>query len=204
MGADWSDIRGRLPDLPEPTRYQGLYVVDFGDSVSVGYTAAEVARLYESEEFSHIRAYRIYRALPDGTIELVGVPKDRFLLEDGLFFLRRQIGPARDDFEALKRLAAEHHAPCRAKLQLAEIEGASWPFVTALIYPAEYGDEVSRWLLEAAYEGGDTVEGGVSRVTDYYYAVKKIMDRAQIFGVLDETARSLEQLKATRHLALQR
>jgi len=193
-----------LPKLTDVERYEGLYVVDWGDSVSVGYTAAEVASLYESEQLAHIRAFKIHRALPDGTMELVGVPKERFALEDGMFFLRRQPGPAREDFEALKRLAADGQAPCRAKLQLAELTGASEPFVTALIYPAEFSDEISRWLLEARFQGGDIVEGGISGVTDYYTAAKKILDRAQIYGVLDATARSLTEMLQTRRLAVQR
>ena len=98
----------RLPKLNDAARYHGLYIIDFGDSVSVGYTAGEVATLHQSGRFERMSVYRIHRALSDGTLELVGIARERFgpRPDDGFLFLRRQEQTARADFEALKELMA--------------------------------------------------------------------------------------------------
>ncbi len=41
----------KLPKLQKPDSYVGLYIVDFGDNTGVGFTAQEVAELFESERF---------------------------------------------------------------------------------------------------------------------------------------------------------
>ena len=89
---------GRI-DLIVIDKYVGLYVFDFGDQVAVGYTADEIAVLLESEKYADGKVYRIHRALPDGTMELQGVPREKFHCEDGLFFYRADDGQARQDLE---------------------------------------------------------------------------------------------------------
>lgn len=194
----------KLPKLDEPTRYTGLYVFDFGDQCAVGYTAAEIAILLESEKHRHGKVYKIYGAYPDGRMELKGVPNSRFLLEDGVLFYRRQPDQAKDDFEELVKLAERTEPPCRAKLQLARLPGATVQHVVALIYPAEYTDEISRWLMELDYKGGDTAEGGSSQVTDYYHSGAKVLRRAQFWGIADGTSRPAGEVLAATHLAVQR
>lgn len=39
----------KLPPLQDPEKYTGLYIFDFGDHISVGYTADEVAIFLFSE-----------------------------------------------------------------------------------------------------------------------------------------------------------
>jgi hypothetical protein len=196
-------MRG-LPKLDDPTRYAGLYVFDFGDSVAVGYTAAEVAILLESERYAEGKVYKIQRAYPNGRLELRGVPTSRFHTEDGFFFYRSTAPAAREDFERLRRLAKATPSPCRCKVHLSEIAGASVPHVVALIYPAEYGDEMSSWLKAIGYAGGDRVEGGPSQVSDYYQAHAVQLERHQFWGTLDETSRSTEEVLASTHRAVQR
>jgi len=198
-------MRGmKLPKLDEPTRYAGLYVFDFGDQVAVGYTADEIAILLEHEAYREGKAYKIHRAWPDGTLELKGVPAVRFQLEEGLFFYRIDPAAARRDFEQLKTLAADEPPPCRAKLHLARIEGASPPHCLALIYPAEYSDEIGQWLCRIGFEGGDRVEGGISHVTDYYQSNVSRIEQHQLWGTLDRTSRSAEEVLASVHKAVQR
>jgi len=194
----------RLPKLPEPVRYTGLYVFDFGDSVAVGYTADEIAVLLESQKYADGKVYKIHRAYPDGRLELRGVSPLRFHMEDGFFFYRRDPAAARRDFEELKRLAQTTPPPCRCKLHLARMAGATIPDVVALIYPAEYGDEMSTWLKAIDYGGGDFVEGGISQVTGYYGSVVTRLDQHQLWGTLDRTSRSAQEVLATTHLAVQR
>ncbi len=193
----------KLPELDSPESYGGLYVFDFGDHVAVGYTADEIAVLVESERFAGGKIYRIHRALPDGTMELQGVPRQRFQCEAGLFFLRADEHRARADFDELARLAAADGPPCRMKAHLARLAGPQARLVTAIIYPAEYDPEVSAWLIRLDYRGGDTVEGGVSRVTDYYAAAPQVIDRRQWWPARS-ASRTADEVLATTHLALQR
>ena len=170
-------------DLPQRPPEPGLFVFDFGDWTATGCTAAEVAILLESERFRAGKVYRIQRVTPDGRMELRGVPNERFQLESGLMFFRERAPAATDDFRTLTMLAEATPPPCRAFLQLAdrgEDAGAS-RYVVALVYPAEFEDDVAAWLLEIGFAGGDTVEGGPSSVTNYYDEPKAILDRRQLW-----------------------
>ena len=95
----------KLPEVKDGEKYVGLYVVDFGDSTSVGFTAEEVGELLESEKFGGIKVYKIYNACPDGRMELRGVVNDTFSLEMGMFFYSSALETARRDFKGLVNLA---------------------------------------------------------------------------------------------------
>jgi hypothetical protein len=194
-----------LPRLTNPQRYTGLYVVDFGDTLSVGYVAGEVAALFDSNQFPRMRAFRIHRALPDGTVSLAQISRDRFRpgAEEALFFLRDDEPSARDDFDTLVGLA-EGKFPCPARLELAETPGREYPFLTVLIYPAEYTDDVSSFLLSVSYEGGETVEFGTHHLAAFRQANPRIIEKVEITPAPTEAARRLEDLLATRHFATQR
>ncbi len=196
----------KLPRLDEPDRYRGLYVFDFGEWSAVGYTVEEVTRLLESETYRHGHAYKIVRAQPDGTLELRGVPHTRFQAESGTFFNRGERATAQADFTELCRAADTQPPPCRAFVQLAErppAEGVP-PYVTALVYPAEYEDDIARWLLDRDYAGGDTVEGGISHVTNYYAEAHTVLDRRQLWTQSTLAARSAEEVLASVRRAVQR
>jgi hypothetical protein len=51
----------KLPKLQKPDSYVGLYIVDFGDNTGVGFTAQEVAELFESERYRSARLIRFIR-----------------------------------------------------------------------------------------------------------------------------------------------
>jgi hypothetical protein len=193
----------KLPRLDNPPAYQGLYVFDFGGSVAVGYTAAEVAVLLDSEAHRDGKVYKIHRAYPDGTMELRGVPASRFLLETGMFFCSADPARARADFDALSRLAAEHPAPSRAKLQLATLPGANYPHAVGLIYPAEHDDEWAAWMLARGFDGGEIVEAGAGHVADWY-ARAQVSDRIQLGGALDKADRTREEILASVGRPVQR
>ena len=157
-----------LPELEQPTRYQGLYVYDFGQWCAVGYTADEIAVLIESEQYRGGKTYKIHRATPDGRIELRGISAERFQLESGMFFPRSDLASARADFESLRAAAQRTPPPCRARLHLADRgEAQAARFVVALVFPAEYEDDIGRWLLAVDYQGGDLAEGGISHGAQY-------------------------------------
>ncbi len=197
----------KLPRLDQPQRYGGLYIFDFGEWTAVGYTAEEIATLLESEQYRGGKIYKIVRASPNGDFELRGVSPQRFQLESGLFFSRDSLEAARTDYDELFRLG-EDGAPCRAYIQLVDrgAEAGAQPgrYATALVYPAEYEEEIARWLSEAGYAGGDTAEGGVSHVTNYYEQPKTNLERQQLWSRPAIPSRSREDVFANVRVAVQR
>lgn len=186
----------KLPELHDPNRYQGLYIFDFQGQVGVGYTAGEIEILLESEKYRNGKVYKIHRALPDGRLEIKGVPNKVFEMESGIFFHCSDLEQARRDYQALLELGENSRVPCRAKLHLARSEfDSSAGYVVALIYPAEYEEQIGQWLLQAGYKGGQTVSGGSSEVQNYYRRCTRL-ESHQLWGVLDGTSRSAEEVLA--------
>jgi hypothetical protein len=192
----------KVPNLENSEKYVGLYVFDFGDHTGVGFTAREVAELLESEKYKDGKAYKIHKAYPDGTLELKGVRADIFQLEAGMFFYSRELQTAEADFKKLTNLALRNAPPCRAKAHLAKYSDEK--FVTAIIYPAEYDDEISSWLLEGEYETSGAAEGGIEAVQRYYDSGLEILRRHQLFDKPAFESRTGEELLAAVKLAVQR
>jgi hypothetical protein len=179
----------KLPVVNEPSKYAGLYVVDFGDHSGVGFTADEVAELLESEQFADVKVYRIYRANPDGTMEIKGVPHTTFQKESGMFFYAGDEQAARDDFDKLVLWAAKELPPARCKVHL-----TCWndTFVTAMIYPAEYEDAFSSWLIEGEYRTAGLVQAGPDAVRQYYQHKGEVLEQSQFWP-----QQSLTQLRGS-------
>ncbi len=207
-----------LPKIQNSERYVGLYIFDFGDNAGVGFTAEEVAELLESEKYKDCKVYKIHKAYPDGRVELKGVPAQSFQLEAGMFFYSADLETANKDFKQLVNLAVKTAPPCRAKVHLAHLPSGMAKsirpggqakynddkFAVALIYPAEYDDEVSSWLLEGEYKTGGAAEGGTGAVQRYYDQKPQILERHQLFGKYAFESRTAEQLLASVKLAVQR
>ena len=192
----------KLPELEKPDKYVGLYIFDFGDHVGVGFTAEEVAELLESERYKNGKVYKIHKAYPDGKLELKGVQAGVFQLESGMFFYSHDLDTAKGDFKRLVGLAVKTSPPCRAKVHLAKYNDDK--FAVAIIYPAEYDDEVSLWLLSGEYKIAGAAEGGVGAVQRYYGNEPAILDRHQLFGKSELISRTGEELLASLKLAVQR
>jgi len=192
----------KLPELKNSEKYVGLYVFDFGDHSGVGFTAEEVAELFESEKYKDCKAYKIHRAYPDGKLELKGVPAEIFQLEAGMFFYANELETARHDFKGLVNLAVKTAPPCRAKVHLAKYSEEK--LVTALIYPAEYDGEISIWLLDGGYKTAGAAEGGLKAVQRYYDYKPQILDKHQLFGQSECQNRTGQELLAGVKLAVQR
>jgi len=192
----------KLPKLQKPDKYVGLYIFDFGDHVGVGFTAEEVAELLESEKYRDGKVYKIHKAYPDGRLELKGVPAHTFQLEAGMFFYSGELESANKDFRQLVKLAVQNVPPCRAKVHLAKYSDDK--FVVALIYPAEYDDEVSSWLLDGEYKTAGVAEGGIEVVQSYYDYKPQILERHQLFGKSAFESRTGQELLASVKLAIQR
>jgi hypothetical protein len=170
----------KLPDIKEADRYVGLYVVDFGDHSAVGFTAEEVAELLDSEANRDVRIYKIYNATPDGRMELKGVTREAFGLEAGMFFYSRDEQAGQADYARLCDLAQKTLPPARTKVHFASDNKGG--FVTAIIYPAEYDQEFSRWLLDGRYRTQGAAEAGPNAVQRYYDAAWTILDQRQIWN----------------------
>ncbi len=192
----------KLPKLEKPEKYVGLYIFDFGNHTGVGFTAEEVAELLESEKYKHGKVYKIHKAYPDGKLELKGVRAETFQLEAGMFFYSSELETAGCDFKALVNLAVTSSPPCRAKVHLAKYSDDK--FVVALIYPAEYDDEVSSWLLDGRYKTSGAAEGGAGAVQRYYDYEPEILKRHQLFAESELISRTGEELLASLKLAVQR
>ncbi|MHC4372497.1 MAG: hypothetical protein ACYSW8_33260 [Planctomycetota bacterium] len=110
--------------------------------------------------------------------------------------------PAEADFKNLVNLAIRTAPPCRAKVHLTKYSDDK--FVTAIIYPAEYDDEISSWLLEGEYETAGVAEGGIGAVQRYYDSGSEILHRHQLFDKPAFENRTGEELLAAVRLAVQR
>jgi hypothetical protein len=192
----------KLPKLQKPDKYVGLYIFDFGDHVGVGFTAEEVAELLESEKYRDGKVYKIHKAYPDGRLELKGVPAQTFLLEAGMFFYSGEFESANKDFKQLVKLAVQNAPPCRAKVHIAKYSDDK--FVVALIYPAEFDDEVSFWLLDGEYKTAGVAEGGIEVVQSYYDYKPQILERHQLFGKSTYESKTGQELLTSVKLAIQR
>ncbi|MHC4544150.1 MAG: hypothetical protein ACYTDW_06685 [Planctomycetota bacterium] len=191
-----------LPKLEKPEKYVGLYIFDFGNHVGTGFTAREVAELLESEKYKKGKVYKIHRAWPDGKLEIKGIRNEIFQLEAGMFFYSTNLEIATRDFKALVDLAVKTVPPCRAKVHLAKYSGDK--FVTSIIYPAEYDDEISSWLLDGRYKTTGAAEAGSEAVQRYYDHQPQILDRHQLFGKSELISRTGRELLASVKLAVQR
>ena len=170
----------KLPEIKNSQKYKVLYVVDFGQSCSVGFTADEVAELLESENFKDIKVYKIYNAYPDGKMELKGVPSEIFQLEFGMFFYASDEATANRDYKTLVNSAVKTAPPAKAKVHMAQYSDEK--FVTAVIFPAEYNDEFSKWLLDINYKTAGSAEGGIEAAKRYYADAPQIIEWHQLFS----------------------
>jgi hypothetical protein len=192
----------KLPKLEKPEKYTGLYIFDFGDQAGVGFTAEEVAELLESERYRDGKVYKIHRAYPDGRLEIRGVPARTFQLESGMLFYSGEMEQARDDFGRLVAAAVTAQPPCRAKVHLARY--ADDRIAVALIYPAEYEDEINTWLLARNYRTAGAAEGGTGAIERYYRDAPEILERHQLFGASESISRTGDELLASLKQAVQR
>ena len=189
--------------LNSKTNYKGLYIFDFGDSIAVGYTAKEIAALLESDEYSDGKVYKIINIDKNGKCYMKGIPNELFQLENGFFFCSQDAESAEGDFSDLWQLAEKEPPPCTCKIHLSKLNySPMFSHVVALIFPAEYEDDISKWLIKIDYKGGESVDCGISHVTNYYN--NGTVSDARQFFVQDAESRTYELLMESVGEALQR
>ena len=191
-----------IPNIENPEKYIGLYIVDFGEYCSVGFNADEVAEILESKKLSDVKVYKIHRADPSGNMEIKGVSRELFELEAGLFFYSSSRDQAEDDYKNLVNIAVTSMPPSRAKVHLSKIDDNT--YVTCLIYPAEADAEFSQWLLDNNYQTSGAAKGGISAVSEYYDMNADIIERHQLFPAKSIGTKTGDELLNSLKLAVQR
>ena len=119
-----------------------------------------------------------------------------------MFFYSNALESSRGDFKKLVDLSVAASPPCRAKVYLSKYGDDK--YVVALIYPAEYDDELSSWLLDGQYKTSGAVEGGIEAAQRYYDYKPEILDRYQLFAESESISRTGQKLLAGLKLAVQR
>ncbi len=163
----------KIPPLKNPQRYIGLYVFDFGDWVSAGYTAEEVEILLGSSEYKNGQAYRIYRVDSQDRVELVGISPGDLLGDSMLLFASAGEDQARRDYDSLFEMARQRSLTCSVEMVLAEFSEGEMAFGVGLIYPYHAEKNVSDWLLAGGFAGGESVSGGTEVLQDYRRGANK-------------------------------
>ncbi len=201
----------KLPPISHPERYTGLYVYQFpcggvfpDGHVSVGYTAAEIRILRESEAHRGGTAYEIYRVSDHGGMELRGVLDERLGAWEAICFLRAHGAAARRDYDALRQAADREPLPCAVEMQLAKLYAFHPPHVTALSYPAAATTVLAAWLGRHAADAGDQVVGGIDVYSTLLGSDGVRIASCQPPALIDYRDRSAEEVLGTVHKPLQR
>jgi len=181
----------RIPQTDNPEKYMGFYIIDFGEQCSIGYTAAEVALLLESEKYADVKVYKIHRAQPDGTLELRGTSRESFFQESGMFFHYHREETGDNQFQALLDWSRQQPPPCRTALQL--VKRSDNEFLLALIYPAEYEQEVGEWIRQGTLPARGPVDAGISQVSRFYAEKTVPLRQEQLWPDQSQTERTRDQ-----------
>jgi hypothetical protein len=119
-----------------------------------------------------------------------------------MFFYLHGLETAQDAYQRLINQAVTSQPPCRAKVHLAKSDESN--YVVALIYPAEFDDEMSMWLEQGSYYTQGQVLGGVGAVESYYEQAPEILKRHQLFGTGSFESRSGDELLVSLKRLVQR
>ncbi len=194
----------KLPSIPNPKHYEGLFLYDFGDHVSVGYTAGEIRVLRHSQAHRKGDAYQIYRVNERGGLELRGVRDTSLALREAVCFLRRDGTSARKDYESILTAAQTRPLLCNAELRLVRSYGFEPPDLTALIYPAWASHLVSGWLGTLGSTPGDQVHGGAEAFRSLESGAGLTIASCMLPSSMDYNDRSEQEVLATTDRPLQR
>jgi hypothetical protein len=140
-------------------------------------------------------------------MELKGVLNEIFELEAGMFFYETDEAAAGGDYKKLIDSAVKTAPPAKAKVHLAKYSSdfakastdRDEKFAVAIIFPAEYNDQFSRWLLDIDYKTKGAAEGGIEAVKRYYADEPEILEKHQLFNQQQiEPLTGVELLAATK------
>ncbi len=150
----------KLPPLSDPVKYAGLYIFDFGDRVSVGYTAEEIEFLLADSRYARGGVYKIYRVGRDGTLEIRGVTPLAWTVLTGIVFWFEEVEQALTAFDLLKNLASAAGPPGEFDLFMVRKPGSECTVAMVMRYSQELDDAMAAWLLKIKFNSGKYVEAG--------------------------------------------
>ena len=194
----------KLPALTDPQRYVGLYAFDFGDWVSVGYTAPEIDLLLADKTHGSGQAFRIHRVDEQGRIELAGVSARDLTGDDIMLFACSDAEIAAEMFSQLRKLAAERQLPCSTQLNLVDIADLDPPHAVCMIFPRHARSPVATWLSETGFNGGDMAMGGPTILQTYHASNAIPIASCRLPGKMDCTVRSPDEVLGSVRRTLQR
>jgi hypothetical protein len=182
----------------------GLFVYDFGDHVSVGYTAEEINVLLASPEHSGGTAYRIHRVDEAARIELEAMPTGRIDRPEAMAFASAQRSVAQGDFETLRTAGEATPLPCPVELTMARLNDPHLPFAVMLSYPAYASSLLSKWLLDISFSGGEDATGGVGALERFQAASTGTILHCELPVDPGFVSRSVKDVLATTDQPVQR
>ena len=203
MAGSVDDMINRLPALKDPCRYAGLFIFDFGDHVSVGYTAEEIEYLLADAKYAGGKAYKIQRADADGRLEIRGVDVLAWAKPAGLVFWFDDRDKAMGACIELVEVADKIKPPGRVTLTVHEREGRELQWAMVLRYAREYEQAVSSWLLKIDYTAGVIVEGGADAISEAAVC-GEVVRQMTLLPISDRRPRSREEVLGSTHYAVQR
>lgn len=177
---------------------------DFGDRVSVGYTAGEIAMLHRSPAHKNGTVYQIYRVDERGGLELRGVVDGAIAAREAICFLRRSGADARRDYESIQQAAYASPLSCEAELRLVRSPGFKPPDLTAIIYPAWASPFVAGWLGRLTASPGDQVQGGTKALHALESPDSLSITTCRLPSILGYADRLEAEVLASTDLSLQR
>jgi hypothetical protein len=119
-----------------------------------------------------------------------------------MFFYESDETIARGDYKKLISSAVKTAPPAKAKVHLARYSDDK--FAVAMIYPAEYNEQFSRWLLDIDYKTTGPAEGGIEAVKRYYTDGPEILEKHQLFSQEQIESLTGAQLLAATKMAFVR
>ena len=155
----------KLPVLSDPEKYAGLYIFDFGNRVSVGYTAEEIEFLLAESKYAGGGVYKISRAFPDGKLEIRGVKPLAWNVTTGIVFWFEDHEETVKAFEQLKTQAITAGTPGEFSLSIIRSPGPEYPFAIIMRYFQELDEAIAAWLLKIEFQAGAFVEAGPRVIT---------------------------------------
>ena len=117
-----------------------------------------------------------------------------------MFFHEPTQSLAAKNYKKLIDLAITSKFPCTAKVNLAKYSNDK--FATAIIFPAEYNDQLSDWLLANDYQTTGSTTGSATEVTKYYEDKPEILETHQLFT--SQSPRDINELLESLNNPVQR
>jgi len=193
----------KLPAVSDPHKYVGLYVFDFGDRASVGYTPAEVRLLREAPPYRDGTAYEIYGVHEAGGFELRGATDERLAATVAICRCHASGASARRDYDTIRRRAEEVPINAPVELHLARAYDFTPADVVALLFPVAAEGAVAAWLAPVP-DHAASVEAGARAFGQYVQSSGMRVASCRLNAVVDYADRSLDVLLAHVHDECQR